>query len=808
LRRPISFIFLAFISGITFQYYVKLGILLLILSSTVFALIFVFVFSSYFKDSLSRIRIKRVAVLFLLIFILGCIYFYIADNIHDPLEMKVGQFCNVYGRVLTVQIKEENYCNLLLDGTEPGKRLVKVQGAISKPEDLIGKMVKVKGIVELPSGSRNPGLFDYKLYLKTKGVRIILSAKSYNLEVNYYDTNLLLHSIAKLKYRFMGQLKMVMKPESYGLLVGMLFGDRTYMSDDTYEAFQNNGIAHILSVSGIHVAIVYIYLNKLLRVRRSIVLNLIAILMLILYAALSEFSPSVVRSVVMIVIHIISKLTLQRYDFTTCASFSAFAMLLVNPFYLFNTGFQLSFMAIFCLSVILPWANRKIDAAAENIRNEMLIKLIRFLAPLCVIQIGMAPLTAYLFNYFSIASFFMNIPIIALSGVIIPIGMCLIPLSYIGGILFGVGAAAAELLIDIMTWLNDLFYFPGIGFFNTLSPAVGFIILYYSFIFFLTSEFVRVLYQRKKYKIIVFLTILIFFISIIANIFIGSDGHKAELIFVDVGQGDCLHIRTPGGKNILIDGGGSMRYNVGKNTLLPYLLKNKVESIDLAIVSHLHDDHYLGLTQLAKKMEIKKLGTYEANKFLEEKILSETGLKKEDMIYLAKGNRITIEKDIWIDIIYPEKLKVDEYEELLMEEKDENKSSLLIKIYYKGLEVLMTGDMGLDGEEEIMKLYEENHKLLTSDILKIGHHGSRYSTSDEFINAVAPKIAIFQVGKNNFGHPHPTVIEKCKKHSIMIFRNDLEGAIMFHLEETDDKELPEEAKWHIKTQLKKNMHLD
>jgi competence protein ComEC len=148
--------------------------------------------------------------------------------------------------------------------------------------------------------------------------------------------------------------------------------------------------------------------------------------------------------------------------------------------------------------------------------------------------------------------------------------------------------------------------------------------------------------------------------------------------------------------------------------------------------------------------------------------------------------------------LYPEKRDDEEYQKLLMEEQDENRSSLILKVYYKGMTVIMTGDLGFDGEKELLDCYSDNPEVLRADVLKIGHHGSRYSTGDDFLNAVHPKIAVFQVGKNNFGHPNPSVIEKCQKKGIIIYRNDQNGAIIFNRKGQI---------WHIKVLLRKNMHI-
>lgn len=793
MRRPVIFLFLSFTFGIALQY-------LLVPEPFFLALSAIFIAAVYFfswKKEWGRKWIRRICI-FALVTLLGCFWFFLAENAKDPLEAQVGESCMVEGRIITVQIKDETSCQMLITSKDSGKRLIQVKGAMGKPAGYIGKWVSVKGSVELPSARRNPGLFDYQLYLKTKGVRVIVKTDSSNVIVNNENCAILPSMIARLKYGFTDRLQMVMSPEAFGMMVGMLFGDRSFISDDTYEAFQKNGVAHILSVSGIHVAIVYLYIGKLLGNRKTKAFYGLAAALLIFYAALSEFSPSVVRAVVMIAIHMFSKVSYRRYDFISCTAGSAMAMLICNPFYLFNTGFQLSYMAVFCLSAVIPWANRKIDSMEEKGIHALWVEGLRWSAPLMVIQMGMAPLTAYLFNYFSIVSFFINTPIILISGFIIPLGIGLIPLSFLGGIPFGVGAQAAELLTNAMIWLNDLFFLPGVGFFNLVSPSIYMLVIFYVFFFFLTSEFLRILYQRRKHQEIAWICILLVFLSGVSSYAADSGYEEEGLVFLDVGQGDCLIIRTPEGKTIMIDGGGSLNYNVGEKTLLPYLLKSGVDSVDLAIVTHLHDDHYLGIKELAENFEIKKFGTYEANRLREKEIMVDTGLDKSEMLYLVEGDRIKIEKDIWIDVLYPRECEEKEYEELIQEEKDENLSSLFLKVNYKGLTVLMTGDLGVDGENQIMSFYQERPEVLEADILKVGHHGSRYSTGDLFLAAVSPKIAVFQVGKNNFGHPHPTIIEKCKKKGIIIYRNDLNGAIIFE---------EEDQQWHIKVLLQKNMRI-
>ena len=212
-----------------------------------------------------------------------------------------------------------------------------------------------------------------------------------------------------------------------------------------------------------------------------------------------------------------------------------------------------------------------------------------------------------------------------------------------------------------------------------------------------------------------------------------------------MGQGDCIHLKCDDGKNLLFDGGGNINYNIGEKTLKPYLLKNGIGQVQLAAATHLHTDHYLGLTQLAECFDVKKVLTKG-----------------------RAGQRIMLGDAQWIDILWPQQQdpNID----------DENLNSLIFKIQDHGVSVLITGDITEEGEKALVEKYKGTDTL-KSDILKVAHHGSPYSTSDLFLDAVKPSVAVISVGKNNYGHPSNVVIEKLRKKGIMVFRTDQSGAV-------------------------------
>ncbi|MDR2131753.1 MAG: DNA internalization-related competence protein ComEC/Rec2 [Clostridiales Family XIII bacterium] len=756
----------------------------------------------------------RFAPIFLAFALAGGLYCGAQLDKRDPLAERVGERVSVTGRVVSMESTAEDYHKLTLSLANPtgiagGRRiLILVRGENADPKRLVGADVVVTGELSLPAARRNPGCFDYRAYLRTVGIRLILTCDAGDIssdgERPYSAWGMLLHLLAVLKYALLERLSRHMDETARGVMAGMLFGDSSLMDDAVYEAFQKNGTAHILSVSGIHVAIVYACIVKLLGNRRGPAQSVVAMLGLFLYAAMAQFAPSVMRASAMILTHIAAGLLRRRYDLLTGACAAAGAMLLHNPLQLFHVGFQLSFLAIFTMAFMIPFLDRYLtpekEAAPRRARGaasasalraggsdpasalrEGARKLLRGLLPLLVIQAGMAPYTAYVFNYFSAAAFILNVPVIFLSGIVIPIGVALMPLMCAGDAAFGVGASAADILVTIMNRMNEAAYGTAFGHWPVTSPPAFALVLYYGIFFLVSSEGLRVLWQRRRAKEIAgaFCALLLcVFLSLCAP---GLARDESALVFVDVGQGDCLHIRTPAGRNILIDGGGSVNYSVGEKTLLPYLLKNGVSRIDLALVTHLHTDHCQGIAELARALPVERLAVYEGNRPRGAEIAEKMGVPDDRVAYVYAGERVRLDEDVYVEILFPERQDEAVYERLLADE-DENKSSLLMRLEYRGVSVLMTGDLGFEGENAILGSPYASGRL-RSDILKAGHHGSRYSTSDDFLAAVAPRVAIIQVGKNTYGHPHPDVLEKFETAGARVFRNDTDGAVLLRIGE-------------------------
>ena len=211
---------------------------------------------------------------------------------------------------------------------------------------------------------------------------------------------------------------------------------------------------------------------------------------------------------------------------------------------------------------------------------------------------------------------------------------------------------------------------------------------------------------------------------------------------------------------------------MGKSTLKPYLLKNGVTKIDMAIATHLHTDHYQGLKELSQTYRIKKLGVYEANSVNENHLKKE--FKTDEILYLAAGDVINMSRNVSVEVLSPDRGNP-------LDEKDENKNSLVLRVNVKGSSVLMTGDIDEKGEKTLIADTD-----IKADILKIARHGSRYSSCEKFIAVAAPKIAVIQVGKNTYGHPSEEVIKRLEEHKITVLRNDEQGAVGIRVNKAGD----------------------
>lgn len=631
------------------------------------------------------------------------------------------------GQVMQVNQKDDETCQIMLK-IENQTVLARYDEKIEYPWLLIGYEISFDGNIKFANSRGNPRCFDYQLYLRTQNVGYITTIESFQIEEGRRSFWAEIQShILQMREEFLFHLG---QSDSSGLIRGILFGDTDEMNEEEYNAFRQNGTAHVLAVSGLHIGMLYSVYQYLIKKLHTKMLTILFLLFLVLYGTATLWSVSVTRAVFLIGLTLLGDKLHRRYDLLTGLAAAALITVVRNPYVVFGAGFQMSFLAV--MSIIF-------------LQNPLTHVFGEKFSTSAAVQIGLMPYMAYVFNYVTFVGFLCNIPVVFLISIFVPIGMAGFILYFVGQCMLPQYAQLLNGMAEMISCVNRLFCADGILSFDIVSPPLWLLVLFYGMLFYCTSEQVRIYFGRNELKKAVLPVILIIIATVVSLFANMSPFDKAELIFVDVGQGDCIHIKDESGRNVLIDGGGNKNYNVGEKILKPYLLKNGCSKIDLAAATHLHTDHYLGLKEL------------------------EACFPVEQRLYKGKtGDVIPVSKDIWLEILWP--VQYDASVE------DENLNSLIFMVYHNGIKTLVTGDITVAGEELLLDFYKGTDKL-QSDILKIAHHGSAYSSSDAFIEEVNPKIAVIGVGNNHYGHPSEIVIEKLEKKGIMVFRTDLNGAV-------------------------------
>ena len=599
---------------------------------------------------------------------------------------------------------------------------------LSQPWQMLNAEIEFLCTLEKPAGQRNPYCFDYGKYLKSRGIGAVGTVSSYS------DCS----AGFSLKERYERWLfekrclfEMQLSPETKGIIMGVLFGDTAYLDEDIYDDFRNNGTAHVLAVSGLHVGILYGLYKKIAGKKKNPAALAGLAALLFSYGVLSMWSPSVVRATLMIAMSVAARLLDLRYDMLTAMSAVAMILIAVNPYVIFGAGFQMSFLAITSIAFFQP---RVPDRIPE------------FLTTALAVNAGLLVYQMYQFNYISLISVAANIPVVFLTGYFVPLAIAAF------GVFCAVGdfefmRPAVEGMAMLITEINQLSTLNGYGAIEVIRPPLWLTLAAGGLMFFASSETFTIMKLRCQYRRIVVCVLAICMGAGICYRMTYEPVGSCDIVFVDVGQGDCIHIRD-GRRDILIDGGGSISYNTGENTLKPYLLRNGAWNVDLAIVTHEHMDHYKGLQELGEVFDVEQV------------------LKG-----MTAGRTVNVSENVRIETLWPETIDPEKGQ-------DANDQCSVFMVYYKEYRILVTGDLDETGERAMIEKYRGTDKL-RADILKIGHHGSATSTCHEFLNAINPAYAVIQVGKNNYGHPTSKVIENLEKSCIIILRNDYNGAIGF-----------------------------
>lgn len=700
--------------------------------------------------------IRNVKLMIALFFAMGFFIFSVRCAVYDSIESSAPDSRTISGKVISAEIKEDNLIMIIRrPGEWPSGVRVNISGYgrdCSETEiiELIGSTIEAVGEYKEIDPADNPGCFDYRLYMRSKGVCV--SFKAYSFETSDSGKTLPV-KIKRYLYHSREEFLCRFDSDTGSFIRGVIFGEKSEIDEEITEEFNENSTGHILAVSGLHVGFLYGLLRILTGRKRNTMVSAAVIAVIIMYGEMTMWSPATVRACVVMSISLLSLHFRRSFDLLSSISFAALLTLIREPYQLLNAGFQLSFLAMCGISFLTkPISSMTGEALGVTLS----------------VQAGTLPLVAYSFYKFNPLAVFINIPVILLTSALVPFCILMLMCSMIFGSFPKAAVFVIELISDAVIRINHLLNFDG-GF---SLKAAGFraaaVVAVYIILFGLSSEWFRVMILRTNPRRALKKCMLIILPFIMIGTCLYDRFADDEIVFLAVGQGDCTHIRAEG-HNILIDGGGNDIFNVGERILMPYLLYEGEYKTDMALLTHLHADHYKGIAELSEDYPVGVLGVpADYRGCLEE---GSRRFKDKMTMYINPDTRIDITEDVFIESIWPvvicdEPIAAD----------DSNEHNTVYMIHYKGVKVMVTGDL-LEEDELQMVEYYEGTDVLKCDVLKVAHHGSKSSSSEAFLDAASPSVAVIQVGRENFyGHPHQQTLERLEKRRIKVCRTDTDGA--------------------------------
>ena len=658
-------------------------------------------------------------------------------SVIDNLNTNLNVICKV------VSNKEENeyvdkYIVEIISCEE--KELEKILVIIYVKKDInleYGDIIKINGFLNNPEMARNKSGFDYSRYLKQEKIYGICKVENLYKIDKKCD---LLFYIFKVKNICINIINKNFNKEEAGILRGLLLGDMSFISDEIKEDFQNSNLAHVLAISGMHftyiISVIDFVFEKIMIPKK--IKYFFEIFFITFFVSFSGASVSCVRAGSMMILVIISKIIYRCKDFYSNLMISLIFVLLLNPYNIESSALWLSFLGT--LSLVL--FNKKIDKGNKIINYILNNVYISF-----IVQLLIFPIMIYFFNNISLTFFISNLLVSFFIGPLLILGyICLFCRK------FKILNIIEKALINIILKIAEVIANMKLSSILIGSIKIYVIIFYYICILifinrksiqerlkkinFVKENMNNILLKKINIKII-FLILLVF---ILMFNFFPFKNQNIQINFIDVGQGDCTLIIVPNKKTILIDGGdNSENFDYGKRVVGPYLLDKNIRKIDYMIVSHFDSDHVGGLFYLVKNFKVENLLIgiqFENNKNLYD-MIEIIKNKNINLKVLKKGDRFEFEKNVFMEVLFP--IKENE-----IKENSINNNSLVFKLTLNDIKILFTGDIEIEAEEELVKIYGEKLKC---DILKVAHHGSNTSSSEEFINCANPKIALIGVRK-------------------------------------------------------------
>ena len=651
--------------------------------------------------------------IYFLIVLLCCISIIRVLFILNKKEINVSENMHIYA--IVTKIKHDKKRTII--DVKQGK---KYRITFYKQIDVsLGDKVLIKGKFNTPKSTTVFNTFNYRKYLLSKKIMLVsneatITIKSKNKNPFYSFKTLIKNHIDKYK--------------SKAYLKAFIMGDTSLIEEDIMSNYKALGISHLFAISGMHVSVFILLIDKFLKKYK--VKDIIIIVFLLLFLFITDYSESLLRCSTFFIVSYLNKVLKLSIKNIYLILISAFFLLLINPYLIYSIGFL--FSVIITFFIIL---SNKLIKNQTYVKKLFIMSLICFLASVPILSFYF-----YKINFLTLVFNIIFIPFV--SYLIFPLGL----ITFLFYPLDNIYMFFLNLLEGLSSFFQNINFLS----FVIAKPNIFIIFIYYLTLF---------LSIKRNKKILV-----IYFIILLININIKYFIREASITFLDVNQGDSNVIIFPFGKTILIDTGGLYlsENSISKNKIIPYLSSIGISKINLLILTHGDYDHMGEAVNLVNDFKVEQV-VFNCGEFndLEKELIKVLNQKKIKYYSCVKELNIDNNKLYF--------LQTKKYD-------NENDNSNVIYTELNGYKFMFMGDAGVDKEKDILDKYN----LSNVDVLKVGHHGSKTSSSKEFIDEINPKYGVISVGKNNrYGHPNKEVLNNLENSKI--YRTDRDGSIKFKI---------------------------
>lgn len=619
----------------------------------------------------------------------------------------------------------------------------------------IGDDIKINAYLRIPQEATNPSQFSYRNYLKNFNVFTTAYSSNKNWEIISAPTDLkwkFIQNLNILRHKIISKHNKIIKSPNIEVLGGIVFGDDAISPpEDIKESFIHSGLMHILAASGLNVALIFgiwFFIFSKLKIPYKLGITT-GIFLILAYTLMTGLGPPVLRAALMLIFGLIGKLIDRDADNIALLFLVATLILIYNPAYLFDVGFQLSFIVTLGLLSFCPIFAEKTKSIPQSIAGAIYVPFIA--------QVVVAPIQMYYFNTFALYSIIANIVSLPLVSAISFLGFTSSILTIIPkcpNFIISVFDYIMNPILSALIWISNFFSSLPNALLQTTQCNSFQIIIYYltlTFIFFGTKNGFN-----KKITTALCTTIIIILLSTIQ-----LKNNNLEAIFFNVGNAETILVKTPNNKYTVIDT-ARPSYKGGfsqvKAILYEYLKDNGIKEIEYLIITHYDTDHAGGACELMKLIKVQNILLNPIKDTELSKEIEKTAKDKSINIIYAKNNSIYPYKDGEMKIFINTK------------SKNSNNSSIVTLFTKDRKNILFTGDADLNTIK--------NFNLpKTIDILKIAHHGAFKTTDIKFLKDKNIKTAIISTGPNQYAHPAFETLYNLQASKVQILRTDVDNAI-------------------------------